>query len=226
MAVNMDCFVDEVKAGGNVIALGVLVLEPGVLEGLHRGLEKPINQRIGCGATVGEIHWSKMGDLECGVAKEWVSHFFSAPCTFFVLCRCLENETKAGAIKRLIESLESDPRVYGGLSRQLTTVHLDFDSADPPDMLHDLRRNFGLLRAFKWDSKSTRLIQLSDVLLGVAQFAQSGVDVTDELSKLQQRRNDVVAEARRQAISRQRFQKFLIFEGGSMVYVFQPQQAG
>ncbi|MGA2229469.1 MAG: hypothetical protein ABSH22_00955 [Tepidisphaeraceae bacterium] len=221
----MDCFVDETKDpkdGGRVIALGVLIVESGVLESLHRQLENPIDQRAGCGAIVGEIHWREMGDIQAAVAKEWLSVFFSAPCTFFVHCRCLRDQTKSQTIKRLIESLEADPHVFGGLSRKLTTVHLDFDSADPPGMLEDLRRGFGLLRAFKWDSEGSRLLQLSDILLGVAKSAQSEDALTKEASRGMQRRNDIVAEARRLATVRQRSHRFLIFEGGLMRFVFEP----
>jgi hypothetical protein len=164
---HMDCFVDEVKNGGTVTGLGVLLLEAGVTEGLDGQLNRPIAREQGKGHKIGEIHWSDMGEYEAEVAKQWLTYFLQGPLMFFVHAKGRAGESKAATLKRLIELLEADPHLPG-FHRSSTVVHFDTDSADPRDLLRDLRRGFGLLRAFKWNSKGSRLLQLSDLLLGIA----------------------------------------------------------
>lgn len=200
MSAQMDCFVDEVKDGGTVISLGILIVEAGVLEGIDGALNRPIEKRTGSGATVGEIHWSKLGDLEAGVAKEWLTSFLQGPLMFFVLAPVLQDEDKAGTLKRVITVLEEDSRVMGGFSRQTTTVHFDTDSSDPKDLLRGLRREYGVLRAFKWDSKGSRLLQLCDLLLGIATHLSRGdASACEAVSVGEQRRQNVVTFARSEA---------------------------
>lgn len=195
MSAQMDCFVDEVKDGGKLVALGVLFLELDVLEGLDRLLRKPIVTLAGAGAEVGEVHWSSLSSLEAEVAMQWLTSFLSGPLMFFVLALRQNRETKAETFKRLVERLESDPRVPGGFSRRTTTVHFDANDSDPAKLLRSLRRDFGMLRAFKWASKGTRLIQLCDILLGVTNHSlrAPGLAPRRTISKAEARRQQLIS---------------------------------
>src|SRR5437879_4911225 len=130
MARDWDLFIDEVKDAGRLRAIGALVLESGIAEGLYFQLRRQIVKREGRG-RVGEVHWSALGKIEAAVAKEWISHFLGGPMMFFVLLRVKPRDTRPKAIQRLVKQLE-DKRVPGGLKRSSTTVHLDLDDADPP----------------------------------------------------------------------------------------------
>jgi hypothetical protein len=143
------------------------------------------------------------------VAKEWVTHFLSGPLMFFVYFRAKEGETKLEAFKRLIEHMEQDNRVPGGLWRKTTTLHLDIDTSDSRTILRELRRSFGLLRAFKWDSKGSLLLQLSDLLLGIAQADRaSSLDTLDETaSKAKQIKKEVLDHARSTALQKRSLNK-------------------
>ena len=110
---------------------------------------------------------------------------------------------------RLIEHLEADRRVPGRLIRGTSTVHLDIDDSDPANILRELRKSFGLLRAFKWDSKSSLLLQLSDLLLGLARADRdSSLDSPDpntSFTKAKERKKAVLEHARR--VSREKAER-------------------
>lgn len=209
MATHWDLFIDDVKDGGTLKALGALVLHSGIAEGLYFQLCRQIAKREGRG-RVGEIHWSALGKIEAAVAKEWISHFLRGPMMFFVLLRVKSRETKLQAIQRIVQQLEDDERVPGGLNRSSTTVHLDLDDADPPDVLRSLRRKVGLLRAFKWDSRGSLLLQLSDVLLGIASADSDGslTGPLDKLSEAARRKREILEHARTEARARASHGKF------------------
>lgn len=193
MVLNYDLFIDEVKDGGKLQELGALVINTDVVEGLYYQLQKAINKREGSEGKIGEIHWSNLTEIEAKVAKDWLNHFLNGPMMFFVFLQAKQMETKLKACERLIENLENDSKVPGGMVRSQTTIHLDIDRSDPNDILRNLRKTFGLLRAFKWDSKGSLLLQLSDLLLGIAKADSDGS--LDELSK-----NDSVAKERKKSL--------------------------
>jgi hypothetical protein len=104
-------------------------------------------------------------------------------------------------LKRLITTLEVDSHIGGGLSRSATTVHFDTDDGDLTNLLRDLRRNFGLLRAFKRDSRGSRLLQLCDLLLGIStSLSRAGTFSTSSLITVcGQRKQELIAWARSEA---------------------------
>lgn len=169
-----DLFVDEVKNGAELRGIGALVLHADIAEGLYFVLRRAVSQREGAHGKIGEIRWSSLGNFETDVAQEWLTAFFSGPMAFFFFVRAKPGEAKMEACQRLVMHLERDARVPAGFDRHTCTLHLDIDDSDPKSILKDLRRNFGLLRAFKWDSKGSLLIQLSDLLLGIARTDRDG----------------------------------------------------
>jgi hypothetical protein len=232
MSQNIDCFVDEVKDGGKIIALGVLLMEVGVLEGMAHSLHEPIARLEGAGTKVGELHWAQLGKVDAMVAEEWLRNFFRAPLTFFVLVTKVGNESKAAMLKRLITVLEADARIRGGFSRTTTTIHFDTDESDPRSLLRDLRRDFGLLRAFKWDSKGSLLLQLSDLLLGIARQvmvegthgAQAG-----DVSERTRIRRDVISKARsiaQESADRGKVNGILVLDNSTIRFLLQEQARG
>jgi hypothetical protein len=174
MAADWDLFIDETKEGGKLKCLGVLALHAGVAEGIFAQLAKAKNALVSRGNKVGEIHWKDLGEVEAEVAQEWLSLFLGGPMMFFVVALCMPAETKETAVTRVLQALENDSRVPYGLARDRTTIHVDADSSDPPDMLRQLRSRFRLLRAFSWESKGSLLLQLCDLLLGIALADSSG----------------------------------------------------
>lgn len=197
---HMDCFVDEVKDGGIVTGLGVLLLEAGVTEGLDGQLNRPIATAEGSGCKIGEIHWSDMHEYEANIAKQWLTYFLQGPMMFFVYAKSRVGESKADTLKRLILTLEAD-QYFLGFHRSTTVVHFDTDRADHRGLLRDLRRNFGLLRAFKWNSKGSRLLQLSDLLLGITLYLTkpSTTSLDAQPSKGELLRQDIISILRSEA---------------------------
>jgi len=61
-----------------------------------------------------------------------------------------------------------------------------------------LRKQFGLLRAFEWDSKGSLLLQLSDILLGITQSDSDGsLDALNSTaSEIKKRKKDILEHAR------------------------------
>ena len=228
MSAQLDCFVDEVKDGGKLVALGVLFLEVDVLEGLDGLLRKPLAKIAGTGTKVGEVHWSSLSPLEAKIAAQWLTSFLSGPLMFFVLALRQNRETKAETFKRLIEVLESDPRVPGGFSRRTTTVHFDADDSDPARLLRGLRRDFGMLRAFKWDSKGSRLIQLCDLLLGVTKHSLRASDVASQttVTKAETLRQKLISDVKAVAADRAargKINSLLVLDAQGIRYAFAEQ---
>lgn len=176
MAINWDIFIDERKAKGQVVGIGALCLVPDTAASLQDDLIKKKNEiesRLGHG--IGEIHWKGLDGEKSEVAVQWVNAFFGGPMMFYVK---LDAYRKALSVitltKVLVERLEQSPHVPGGLVRGKTTVHVDYDTATKAWMLIGLMRNFGLLRAFKWHSKGSEIVQLSDLLLGISTTESTG----------------------------------------------------
>ena len=174
MAADWDLFIDETKEGGNLKCLGVLAFHAGVTEGIFSHLAEARNSIVSRGRKVGEIHWKDLGDAEAEVAEKWLLYFLGGPMMFFAAAFCKPKETKQAALTRVLQTLENDNRVPHGLARARTTIHVDADPSDPRDMLRQLRSRFGLLRAFSWESKGSLLLQLCDLLLGIALADSSG----------------------------------------------------
>lgn len=219
MTMPWDSFVDEVKSGSTVSHIGVLFLETGVYESLVDQLFISINHYRGRSVRVGEIHFSNLGAVEARVAAAWLRIFFKAPNSFFVLVKLMPGESKQLAYERLISRLENEPRVPHGLDRHETTVHFDFDGAEPRGFLVDLRRRFGMLRAYEWDSKASRLHQLCDTLLGISVRMLQPAIFSVPLSKGQCRRYSLVRFCRREARrvgSVGRINGFLSLEGATL----------
>lgn len=198
MASSWDLYIDEIKCGGSVKALGVLAFEAGVVEGIYHKLSDAKNRLVGKGKRIGEIHWCDLDGTEVDLAKEWISFFFNGPMMFFALALCEKKEAKIDVVRRIVQALENDPHVPGGLNRGSTTVHLDIDSSDGKFILRSLRRSFGLLRAFSWDSKGSLLLQLSDVLLGIA-YADHAKTLENPRSNKATLKHDVLIHARSMA---------------------------
>lgn len=196
-----DIYIDERKDGSRLLALGALILHAGVAERVRLQLRRVISKREGSGCKIGEIHWSGLSEIEAAVAREWIEIFLSVPMTFFVHMRVREHETKASASLRLVEYLESETQVPGSLSRTRTTVHLDIDESDSAADLERLRSASGVLRVFRWESKGSLLLQLSDLLLGLAKLDR---DSSHELpnggqSKASLRKWNILDHARAEA---------------------------
>jgi len=75
--------------------------------------------------------------------------------------------------------------------------------------LNGLRHRFGLLRAFRWDSKASLLLQLSDVLLGFAAADSNGNldNLPANASAGDRRRAEVLIHARMVAVNHARENK-------------------
>jgi hypothetical protein len=201
MATDWDLFVDEHKSGGKITLLGIVAVNAGTVEGLLKQLYSSRIKRAGRRVTVGEVKWSGLGKVEADVAREWLSFFLRGPLMFFALLESQPGETRAAGVRRFVELMEADPAVPGELDRKATTVHLDIDLSESHGTLKDLRRDFGLLRAFHWDSKSSLILQLSDLLIGLAAADASGeLDVEEkDLSEGRKIRKGVLEHARSEA---------------------------
>ena len=204
MVANWDLFGDEVKLGGTVSAVGLLAIEAGVVPTLTahliRDLDRVFNDHRD--DTRREVHWVDLDAVEKRIAEQWISTYYRAPMVFFLFIpSAWTRGNRLDLVRAAIQRLEGDPRVPYGLSRSQTTVHLDYDSFDVNE-LGRLKREFGLLRAFPWDSHGSPLLQLTDVLLGLSNCLYTG-----ELPKNTARgRNKlaVIQTARRQAAAHRR----------------------
>jgi hypothetical protein len=176
MAIDWDIFVDEHKDGGRVVAIGALCLEAGVTPNLQDTLVKEksrVENRLGHG--IGEIHWKRLDGGKSDIAVRWMNAFLSGPMMFYVRFDAFRRGSSVvNLTKALVERLERSLAVPGGLERDKTTVHVDYDTANTGHLLASLRRDFGVLRAFKWHSHGSELIQLSDVLLGITLAESNG----------------------------------------------------
>ncbi len=179
MTAAWDIFGDEQKAAdGEATGIGLLVVEAGVVGQLAQALLDEKNQLEGSGGRIGSVHWSDLRDREADLACRWLNRFFQGPLLFFVYIPVDEeigSQPRLQLVKQAIEQLEADPRVPGGgLDRERTTIHLDYDNKDARELHLQLVRGFGLLRAFHWSDRDSVLLQLSDLLLGISERDRSG----------------------------------------------------
>ena len=197
MALNWDLFCDETKLEGDVDAVGILALEVGVVSNLTAILiadrDRILNLRK---VNNREVHWVDIDTIEAEIARAWIASYFRTPMAFFIYVPAsVAAGNRLTFVQRAVERLEADPRVPGGLTRGQTTIHLDYDSVDVRQ-LWQLRRNFGLLRAFPWDSHGSPLLQLSDVLLGICHSLYTG---NPPANSVRGRNKQTVIAAARQA---------------------------
>ena len=116
MVANWDLYVDEVKDGGTIRHLGVLLLETGAREILHHLLLKEKNFLSGKG-RLGEVHWSNLKKRETELAERWLARFLGGPMMFFVR---VDPPSTSGAtskvelVKDLVTHMEASPHIRGG----------------------------------------------------------------------------------------------------------------
>lgn len=178
MAHQWDIFADEYKDNARLLGLGALCIHAGVQGVLYDLLAKAkdaCRSRNNC--KIGQVQWKDLNQSELPVAKDWLNHFFRGPMMFFVRFDADMiggRATIEGLVRGLIERLEDSPFVPGGLVRGATTLHLDYETSYSGNVLERMRSEFGLLRAFKWDSHGSELLQLTDLLLGISVAETSG----------------------------------------------------
>ena len=178
MTASWDIFGDEQKAAdGGASAIGLLVVEAGVVCQLAQVLIREKDQLEGSAPGIGSVHWSDLGGREADLACLWINQFLRGPMQFFVYIPAsgiVGSLPRLELVKRAIELLEADRYVpAGGLERARTTLHLDYDNRDAKELHLSLVRNFGLLRAFHWSDRDSVLLQLSDLLLGISEREHS-----------------------------------------------------
>lgn len=204
MAANWDLFGDETKLDGGIAAIGLICLEAGLVSQVMQHLIADRDRILNLARQKGtrEVHWKDMDQLEADIALEWIDRYFRTPLMFFVYIPSYSiGAGRLELVKNAIARLETDPHVPHGLARSQTTLHLDYDSFDIREFWR-LQREFGLLRAFPWDSHGSPLLQLSDVLLGISHSLYTGSQPPDSNRGRQHQR--VIDHATKIAIERQR----------------------
>jgi hypothetical protein len=204
----------------------MLAMDRGVLEALDHWLEDPIDRIQGRGVKVGEIHWSRLGDIEARVATEWLTSFFRAPFVFFLNAPAHLRERKDHVVSRMVAALKADPRVPGGFDPAYVAIHLDADRSDGASFLADTRQSLRLLRAYKWNSKGSRLIQLADLLLGITELIVKGQS-SDPPSAGKARKQTILDHVRATAAesaSRGKRNALLRLDNGDLKWLLTEQQ--
>lgn len=179
-----EMFVDEQKHKHKFLSIGILVLHKNTLCQLYAQMIKTRDRVQNVhGAKIGEVHWSALNVGKADLACAWLDDFFHAPMAFFAYVPNLDNyESRFDLVAEAVERFESDSCIPSGFDRRHATVHVDYDS-DISMLDNVLSREFGLLRAYPWDSKGSPLLQLSDVLLGIAATESGNAPVNPESKK-------------------------------------------
>lgn len=210
MSANWDIFGDEQKAAnGRPSAIGLLCVERGVVCQLAQHLLVAKSKLQGTGRDVGSPHWRELKERQDELLVRWLDIYFEAPCVFFVYVPSTSATSRLDLVAGAIERLEGDSRVLHGLDRKHTTLHLDYDNQDARELDMRLVRRFGLLRAFHWNDRGSPLLQLTDVLLGIAERDYTGRGFAK--SACEDRRRRVVEHAR-QVFTRKRRNHVVAYE--------------
>lgn len=169
--------VDETKDDGRIAAIGVLVVQHTVAPQARAVLEKERARfEDEHNITVGELKWTKLKSAaKAALTGICIERYLQAPLMFFITVRAADDEhvSRFDLVKRAVIHLEGNPRVPGGLTRGRTTLILDHDDLDSRTF-EDEAAAFGLMFAEESDSRSDPLLQLADVLLGIANREYEG----------------------------------------------------
>ena len=199
-ASSWDIFGDEQKAAdGGASIIGLLILETSIATQFDQVLRDEKNKLEGSRGKIGSVHWSNLKNYEAKLACRWLNRFFQGPLMFFVCIPVdIGSQPRLALVKQAIEQLEADPQVpVGGLYRNKTTLHLDYDNQDARELHSQLVREFGILRASQGSDRDSVLLQLCDLLLGISERERSGRAFTQ--SKGDTRRSKVFDYAHERA---------------------------
>ena len=204
MASHWDIFVDEQKAAdGEASGIGLLVVGAGVVVPFINALLAEKNQLEGSGGRIGSVHWTDLKDLEADLACRWLDRFFNAPLVFFLYVPVGEDvgsQPRLELVKQAIAQLEADSHVpAGGLHRDRTVLHLDYDNRDARELYVQLVLTYGLLRAYHWSDRDSVLLQLTDLLLGISERERFGRGFGE--SRREAIKHKVFDSAREKAVS-------------------------